>query len=89
MDTIRVMYTFHELNWLADSPDLRELDGSILIAGGNSYEEAREQVDGVIPWALERDDIVVEHFVHESSLPKLLAEQKAAEAKQPVAPTAR
>jgi hypothetical protein len=89
MDTIRIMYRFYEQNWMADSPDFEALAESVLVSGGATYEEARTlMVDGV-PWWLEREDVVLEHFVHEDSLPKLLAERQAAEAQQAVAPTTR
>jgi hypothetical protein len=78
MDTIRVTYEHDEGTWMAESTDFRLLDGSVLCAGGSSYEAARQQVTGVIPWALEREDIVIEHFVHEDSLPALAAERQRA-----------
>jgi hypothetical protein len=87
MHTIRVTYEHDDGTWTAESTDFRLLGGSILCAGGSSYEEAREQTAGVIPWALERDDIVIEHFVHEASVPALAAERQRATA-APAAATA-
>jgi hypothetical protein len=89
MNTIRIMYTFHEQNWMADSPDFEALSESVLVSGGATFEEARTlMVDGV-PWWLKREDVVLEHFVHEDSLPKLLAERQAGQAQQVAAPTTR
>jgi hypothetical protein len=89
MDTIRVMYKFHEQNWMADSPDFEALSDSVLISGGATFEEARTLMVEGVPWWLEREDVVLEHFVHEDSMPKLLAERQAARTQQPVTTTKR
>jgi hypothetical protein len=90
MDKIRVMYEHQDKTWMADSPDFEALSDSVLIAGAPTYEAARARIEDLMPWALERDDIVLEHFVRESSLPKLVAERQAAEAaQQPVATVKR
>jgi len=80
MDIIRVMYEHQDKTWMVDSPDFEALSDSVLLAGAGTYEAARARIEDLVPWALERDDVVLEHFVHESSLPKLLAERQAAEA---------
>jgi hypothetical protein len=88
MDTIRVMYECDEGTWIADSPDFEALSGSRLLAGDGSYDAARARIEDFFPWALERDDIVIEHFVHESSLPALIAERERA-TRKPVAAAAK
>jgi hypothetical protein len=78
MQTIRVMYEYDEGTWTADSPDFETLSNSRLFAGDSTYEAARASMEDLMPWALERDDIVIEHFVHADSVPAMIAEQRAA-----------
>jgi hypothetical protein len=83
METIRVTYQYDDYgngSWMADSADLTLLDGSKLVAGGASYAEAREQVCGVLPWSLERDDLEIVHFIDEASIPAYIAERERAAA---------
>ena len=51
-------YRLEDGVWWADSPDVEGF-----YAGGESYEEARANVERALPWALERDDVRMEHVL--------------------------
>jgi len=65
MDVIRVIYHCEPEGWWAESPDVAGW-----YAAGASYDETRALAVEGIPFALERDDVELEHFVPESDLMK-------------------
>jgi predicted RNase H-like HicB family nuclease len=60
MDRIRVIYHREPEGWWAESPDI---DG--WSAAGDSYDETRQLAEDGVRFALERDDVQVEHYVPE------------------------
>lgn len=58
MELIRVLYRVEDGSWSARSPDF---PGWLAVA--DTYEECRRFAEEGIPWALERDDIQLEHYV--------------------------
>ena len=62
MDTIRVIYHHEDGAWWAESPDVGGWS-----AAANSYPETRQLAEDGIRFALERDDVRLEHFVPEQS----------------------
>jgi predicted RNase H-like HicB family nuclease len=58
METVRVIYHHEGDGWWAESPDV---DG--WSAAGDTYAEAAKLAEEGIPFALDRDDVVLEHFV--------------------------
>ncbi len=57
METIRVIHHLEEGVWWAESPDLPRW-----YAAGGTFEETRRLAEEGVRFALERDDLVVEHF---------------------------
>ena len=57
MDTIRVIHHNEDGKWWSESPDVPGWS-----AGGDSLDEVRQLAEEGIRFALERDDVVVEHF---------------------------
>jgi predicted RNase H-like HicB family nuclease len=62
MDTIRVIYHHEDGAWWAESPDVVGWS-----AAANSYPATRQLAEDGIRFALERDDVRLEHFVPEQS----------------------
>lgn len=62
MRSIRVQYEQDEDTWVATSPDI---DRWTAIA--DTYGEARQLAEEGVRFALERDDVVVEHLVPTSA----------------------
>jgi predicted RNase H-like HicB family nuclease len=63
MDRIRVIY--HDeppYGWWAESPDI---DGWTAVAG--TFDQVRQLAEEGVRFALERDDVVVEHLVPTSA----------------------
>jgi predicted RNase H-like HicB family nuclease len=58
METITVIYRQDEDTWVAQSP---EISNWTVVA--DTYDEARQLADEGVPFALERTDINVEHYV--------------------------
>jgi predicted RNase H-like HicB family nuclease len=58
MEPIRVIYHHETEGWWAESPDVK---GWLAVA--DSYEEVVKLAEEGIPFALERNDVQVEHFV--------------------------
>jgi predicted RNase H-like HicB family nuclease len=58
MDTFRVIYHEEDGKWWAESPDVAGW-----YAAGGSFAETRLLAEEGIPWALEREDVLLEHFV--------------------------
>ncbi len=58
METVRVIYHHEDGSWWAESPDVDRW-----YAAGDSYAEVAKLAEEGIPFALERDDVVLEHFV--------------------------
>jgi predicted RNase H-like HicB family nuclease len=58
MDTIRVIHHCDDGRWWAESPDVPDWS-----AAGDSFDEVRALADAGVRFALERDDVEVEHFV--------------------------
>lgn len=58
MEPVRVIYHHEEGGWWAESPDV---EGWTAVA--DTYEEIVKLVEEGIPFALERDDVELEHFV--------------------------
>jgi predicted RNase H-like HicB family nuclease len=65
METIRVIYHHEDQTWWAESPDVAGWT-----AAADTYDEVRVLAEEGVRFALERDDLVVEHFVPESALLK-------------------
>jgi predicted RNase H-like HicB family nuclease len=63
MLSIRVQYEQDEDTWVATSPDLEE--NWIVIA--DSLDEARALAENGVRFALERDDVIVEHLIPASA----------------------
>ena len=58
METVRVIYHHEGDGWWAESPDVEGWS-----AAGDSYAEVAKLAGEGIPFALERDDVALEHFV--------------------------
>jgi predicted RNase H-like HicB family nuclease len=58
METIRVIHHNDDGKWWSESPDVPGW-----YAAGASLDEVRELAEEGIPWALEREDVRLEHFV--------------------------
>lgn len=58
METVRVIYHHEDGSWWAESPDVDRW-----YAAGDSYAEVAKLAEEGIPFALEHDDVVLEHFV--------------------------
>ena len=58
MDRIRVIHHYEDGSWWAESPDVPEWT-----AAADTYEDAHRLAEEGIRFALERDDVAVEHFV--------------------------
>jgi len=58
MDTIRVIYHHEDRSWWAESPDVVRW-----YAAADSYADVLKLAEEGIPFALERDDVELEHFV--------------------------
>lgn len=58
MDTIRVLYRVEDDIWSATSPDVPRWT-----AVGETFEECRQLAEEGVRFALEREDLVVEHYV--------------------------
>jgi predicted RNase H-like HicB family nuclease len=62
MDTIRVIYHHENGTWWAESPDVQGWS-----AAADTYAETRQLAEDGVRFALERDEVRVEHFVPEHS----------------------
>lgn len=58
METVRVIYHHEGDGWWAESPDVEGWS-----AAGDTYAEVAKLAEEGIPFALERDDVALEHFV--------------------------
>jgi hypothetical protein len=58
MDTIRVIYHHEDDGWWAESPDVERWT-----AAADSYADLVKLAEEGIPFALEREDVELEHFV--------------------------
>lgn len=58
MDTIRVIYHHEDDGWWAESPDVERWT-----AAADSYAALVKLAEEGIPFALEREDVELEHFV--------------------------
>lgn len=58
METVRVIYHHETDCWWAESPDVEGWS-----AAGDTYAEVAKLAAEGIPFALERDDVALEHFV--------------------------
>ena len=58
METIRVIYHHEDDGWWAESPDV-----ACWYAAGDTYAEVVELAEEGVPFALERDDVELEHYV--------------------------
>lgn len=58
METIRVIYHHEDGSWWAESPDVARW-----YAAGDTYAEVVKLAEEGIPFALEREDVELEHFV--------------------------
>lgn len=63
MDVIRVIYHHEPEGWWAESPDVPGW-----FAGGETYDEIRQLAVEGVEFALERSDLVVEHYLPESAV---------------------
>jgi predicted RNase H-like HicB family nuclease len=58
METVRVIYHHESDGWWAESPDVEGWSGA-----GDTYAEVSKLAEEGIPVALDREDVVLEHFV--------------------------
>jgi predicted RNase H-like HicB family nuclease len=58
METIRVIYHHEDGAWWAESPDVDRW-----YAAGDTYAEVAELAEEGISFALEREDVELEHYV--------------------------
>jgi len=58
MEPVRVIYHHETDRWWAESPDVEGWS-----AIGDSYPEVAKLAEEGIPFALERDDVTLQHFV--------------------------
>jgi predicted RNase H-like HicB family nuclease len=58
METVRVIYHHENDGWWAESPDVEGWS-----AAGDTYAEVAKLAEEGIPFALERSDVSLEHFV--------------------------
>ncbi len=58
MEPIRVLYHCEDGNWWAESPDVERW-----YAAGSTFEETRQHAEEGVRFALEREDLAVEHYV--------------------------
>ena len=58
MDTIRVIYHHEDDGWWAESPDVERWT-----AAASSYAEVVKLAEEGVRFALEREDVELEHFV--------------------------
>jgi predicted RNase H-like HicB family nuclease len=58
METVRVIYHHEGNGWWAESPDVEGWS-----AAGDTYAEVAKLAEEGVPFALERDDVALEHFV--------------------------
>jgi len=58
MDRVRVIHHYENDSWWAESPDVPEW-----FAAADTYEEAHRLAEEGIRFALEREDVTIEHFV--------------------------
>jgi predicted RNase H-like HicB family nuclease len=58
MQPIRVIYHHEPKGWWAESPDVKGW-----IAAGKNYAEVLKLAEEGVPFALERDEVELEHFV--------------------------
>jgi hypothetical protein len=79
MPTVEVIYHYSGTYWAASSADMRQQFDHGLAAGEATYAKTRATVEEVVPWSLERDDVEIEHYIEESSIPQYLAEREVAE----------
>jgi hypothetical protein len=79
MPTVEVTYIYCEGTWTARSADMRLQFDHGLAAGEDTYAKLRAAVEEIVPWSLEREDIEIEHYIEEASIPQYLAERETAE----------
>lgn len=58
MEPIRVIHHCEDGLWWSESPDIANWT-----AAGDSFEEVRQLSEEGVRFALEREDVIVEHFV--------------------------
>lgn len=58
METITVIHHCEDGNWWSESPQIAGW-----YAAGATYEECRQLAEEGVRFALEREDVVVEHYV--------------------------
>jgi predicted RNase H-like HicB family nuclease len=58
MDTVRVIYHHEPDGWWAESPDVEGWS-----AAGETYDDVKRLAEEGVRFALERDDVQVEHYV--------------------------
>ena len=58
MDTIRVIYHHEDDGWWAESPDVERWT-----AAGDTYTEVAKLAEEGVRFALEREDVELEHYV--------------------------
>lgn len=58
METIRVIHHHEPEGWWSESPDIQGW-----AAAGATYDEVNQLAEEGVRFALERDDVVVKHFL--------------------------
>jgi hypothetical protein len=79
MLTVEVTYHHSGPYWAASSADMQRQFDHGLFAVEETYAKLRATVAEIVPWSLERDDVEIEHYVEEASIPRYLAERETAE----------
>jgi hypothetical protein len=79
MPTVEVSYHHSGPYWAANSADMQRQFDHGLFAVEPTYAKLRATVEEVVPWSLERDDVEIEHYIEEASIPQYLAEREIAE----------
>jgi predicted RNA binding protein YcfA (HicA-like mRNA interferase family) len=82
MEPIEITYR-HEpgYGWAASSSDLRLRFDESLTAGDTTFETTRARVEDALRWALARDDLEFQHYIHQTAVPAFVAEQEQTAAK--------
>lgn len=79
MPKVEVTYYYSGPGWSAFSSDMQRQFEQGLAAGEDTYAKLRATVEEIVPWALERDDVEIEHYIEEASIPQYVAERETAE----------
>jgi hypothetical protein len=86
MEPLEISYRYETgYCWCASSPDLKLRDGSVLVAGDETYEKTKTEVESLLRWSLEDESLQFTHCVEEDSIVQYVAERDAVAANQKTA----